>query len=62
MRKEYEVVRLRRSLSGIPAGTRGTVLVVSEDPKASMTVEFQFSQPEDSQIIDVHEDDLEPTT
>ena len=59
---EKALVRLRRAVSGIPAGSIGTVVTVFDDSNAFMMVEFQFAQPEDSRVIDVYEDDLEPAT
>jgi hypothetical protein len=58
MRTEHEVVRLKRAVSGIPAGTVGTVMIVMpENP--TMLIEFPDPAGEEILLIEVHEDDLE---
>jgi hypothetical protein len=60
MRTELEVVRLKKDVSGIPAGAVGTVMIVQpENPK--MLIEFPDPAGKEILLIEVHEDDLEST-
>ena len=59
MRDELEVVRLKRDVEGISAGTVGTILVSSPSVPDRYLVEFVGSDITDVSIIDVHEDNLE---
>jgi len=59
MRSEHEVVRLKNTVSGVPAGTVGTVMMVlPENPSVNL---IEFPDPEGKEIVllQVSEDDLE---
>jgi len=61
MRTEHEVVRLKNAVSGVPAGTIGTVMMASPGNQSTSLVEFPDPNGKEILLIAVHEDDLEST-
>ncbi len=59
MRKEFDVVRLKREVSGIPKGTLGTVVMVSLQLPSKCLVDFPDPEGKELLVIDVDESDLE---
>lgn len=59
MRREYELVRLRRDVSGIPKGTLGTVVMVSAEFPSSNLVDFLDPEGKELRVISVDDTDLE---
>jgi hypothetical protein len=57
---EYEVVRLKRSKSGLPAGTRGTVVMVHEALPPAYEVEFVDRTGRTLALLTLTDADLEP--
>jgi hypothetical protein len=60
MINEYDVVKLVRSVDGVPIaiGTRGTVLIVYNGPPAGFEVEFVDENGESLGAYTVKEDDI----
>jgi hypothetical protein len=59
VRKEFEIVRLKRDVSGIPKGTLGTVVMVSSEFPSKCLVDFPDREEKELLVIDVDENDLE---
>jgi hypothetical protein len=56
---EHEVVRLKRDVSGVPAGTVGTVVVIAPELPDMNLVEFPDQKGEEIRLVSVHDDDLD---
>lgn len=59
MRREYQLVRLSREVSGIPKGTMGTVVMVSPEFPSKSLVDFPDPEGKEIRVISVDESDLE---
>jgi hypothetical protein len=59
MRREYELVRLRREVSGIPKGTMGTVVMVSAEFPSKSLVDFPDPEGKEIRVVSVEDSDLE---
>jgi hypothetical protein len=62
MRKEHDVVRLKREVSGVPMGSLVCVMMTSPLNPESYLVEYTGLDGLDSQLISVIEDDVESYT
>ncbi len=66
MFNEYDVVRLKRDMPshGLVAGTRGTIVVVYEDPHLPRAYEVEFvnAKGKTLAIVTLKENDLEVVT
>jgi hypothetical protein len=56
---EHEVVRLKRSVSGIEKGSEGVIVFVFPQESKLYMVEFAGSTVYESSVVDVLEGDLE---
>ena len=61
MRTEHEVIRLRRAVSGIPAGGIGTIMMISPEDPSEYLIEFPDPEGKSILLVQVHESDLEST-
>jgi hypothetical protein len=60
MYKDYDIVKSSRRLSeSVPRGTRGTVLLVYQEPRTAYEVEFVNENGVTLDVITVDEKDLE---
>ena len=62
MFSEFEVVKLKRPLSGLEAGAGGTILMVYDSVPPGYTVEFADQDGVTLALLTLRDDDLEPLT
>jgi hypothetical protein len=60
MFSELQVVRLKKSQSGLDAGARGVILMACEWPRVAYEVEFLDESGRTLALLALYEDDLEP--
>ncbi|WP_263355301.1 hypothetical protein [Acidicapsa acidisoli] len=59
MRQVHEVVRLSRSVGGVPKGTSGTIMMTMPDETSCCLVEFPDPEGKEIILVSIREDDLE---
>ena len=59
MFKEYDVVRLKRQVQGIPKGAIGTIVITYSEDAREVMVEFPGWNDAEFPAVDVNIDDLE---
>ena len=62
MFSEYEVVKLKRHLSGLKAGAIGTIVMAYDSVPPGYEVEFTDADGVTLMLLTLHDDDLEPVT
>jgi hypothetical protein len=60
MFSELQVVRLKKSQSGLDAGARGVIHMAYESPRVGYLVEFVDASGRTLALLTLYEDDLEP--
>ncbi len=62
MFSEYDVVKLKRPLSGLEAGAVGAILMVYDSVPPGYEVEFTDQDGVTLALLTLRDDDLEPVT
>jgi hypothetical protein len=62
MFSEYQMVKLKRPLSGLQAGAIGTIVMVYDFVPPGYEVEFTDGGIVTLALLTLHDDDLEPVT
>ncbi|PJZ75673.1 DUF4926 domain-containing protein [Leptospira neocaledonica] len=57
--KEYEMVKLKRNIGSMPAGSVGTIVFVHHDPRVAYIMEFLDADGNTLDLITVEEADVE---
>lgn len=57
--KEHEMVKLKRNIDSMPAGSIGTIVFVHHDPRVAYIIEFLDTDGNTLDLLTVEEADVE---